>query len=420
MPTLIFGICLALGVSFVCSFIEAGLLSLTPSDVAALNQEAPREGKIWYTFKQNIGRPISVILLLNTSAHTIGAAVAGAKFGKLYGDHSLWVFSLVFTYVMLQYTEILPKTLGVRFRMFMARTVALPLDWSVRILSPVIRLIHWINRPFEKKTSQHASQGSDTISEITSLAAMARMSKEIGRRQERIIFSATHLAGITAQGVMIPVDQVMFLSTKNTIQEAFLMAHVDLHTRYPVMEGENLTDIVGYINFKELVYFMSTNPNNPSLSGIIRPLTFVQPETNASDLLKLFVDQHNHMVVVREDGGPALGIVTVEDVLEEFVGEIEDEFDRLPQYVHRLEGGVWLAGGGAAMDAISSQIGLPLGRPGELLNEWLSSRLPQGFTRGSAIREGKYEFAVRRIKRGKIFDAAISDMEPVRLHNPKK
>ncbi len=408
MLTLVLALALALGVSFVCSLFEAGLLSLTPANIADLMKENPRTGRIWLAFKENIGKPISVILLLNTSAHTIGASVAGAKFSELFGEPHLWAFSLVFTFLMLQYTEILPKTLGVRFRMLLARHGAAPLDWSVRIFNPLIRLIHLINRPFGARRGGGDDGRANPIDEITSLASMARMSNLIGSRQERIIFSATHLAGITARQVMIPMDHVMSLSTRNSIGEAFLMAHADLHTRYPVRDGKNPREIVGYVNFKELVYFMSTNPNNPTLAGIIRPLNFVDPATNAADLLRLFVDQHNHLVVVRDKGGENLGIVTIEDVIEEMVGEIEDEFDRLPQYVHSLAGGVWLAGGGTPMAELCRRLGAePMGE-GRNLGDWLAGEAGPGFKRGDAVKRGGFEFAVRRIKRGRIFDAAIT------------
>ena len=403
---------IALGVSFICSFVEAGLLSLTPANVAELTREDPAKGRIWVAFKENIGRPISVILILNTTAHTIGAAVAGAKFDELYGGEYLWLFSLFFTFLMLQYTEILPKTLGVRYRRLFARNAAIPLEWAVKLLSPLISFIHFVNRPFEKKGEQDGQEGeNNTIQEITSLASMARMTKLIGRHQEKIIFSATRLAGTTASQVMIPVGQVVFLSTNDTIHEAFLIAHQDLHTRYPVRNGEHPSQIMGYVNFKELVYFMSTNPNNPSLIGIIRPLLFVSPETSASDLLKLFVDQHNHMVVVRSASGENQGIVTVEDVIEELVGEIEDEFDRLPQYVHSLAGGVWLAGGGATMTEVGRSLGGTLdARPDETLGDWLAGALGPRFKRGDTIVRSGFEFSVRRIKRGRIFDTSITDI----------
>lgn len=407
MLTLIIALAIAFGVSFVCSFFEAGLLSLTPADVALLAKEDPVRGRIWTDFKTNIGRPISVILLLNTTAHTIGASVAGAKWSELFGVDYLWLFSVVFTFLMLQYTEILPKTLGVRFRLFLARKGGLPLRWAVTVLSPVIAAIHFINRPFEVKGGAGTP---DAISEIGSLAAMARMNNLIGSRQEKIIHSATRLNGISARQVMIPLEQVTILSSDTTIQEAFLIAHADLHTRYPVRDVHHPSRLVGYVNFKELVYFMSTNPNNPSFLGIVRPLNFIAPDTNASDLLKLFVDQHKHMVVVR-DGEECQGIVTVEDVIEELVGEIEDEFDRLPQYVHGLAGRVWLVGGGTPMRELSGHLGVDLGGEGASLGVWLADAIGKGFKPGDAVRRGRYEFAVRRIKRGRIFDASVTDLD---------
>lgn len=408
MATLITAMLMALGISFVCSFTEAGLLSLTPANIAELSKTDAKAGKIWTGFKADIGRPISVILLINTTAHTIGAAVAGAKWSELYGDDHLWLFTLAFTFLMLQYTEILPKTLGVRYRMLFAKNSAAPLDWAISALSPLITLIHWINRPFESAESTEDA-ASGTIQEIDSLASLARMNNVIGRKQEEIISSATHLSTITAQQVMIPLEEVTTFTSTNTIQEAFLLAHEDLHTRYPVRDNERPERLVGYVNFKELVYFMSTNPNNPSFLGIIRPLHFVPAETSASDLLKLFVDQHNHMVVVKTAGGENLGIVTIEDVVEELVGDIEDEFDRLPNYLHSLAGGVWMAGGGVAMTVLSDRIGENLGGNGQILSEWLTEQLGEDLSPGMTVRKGRYEIAVRRIKRGRIFDAAITD-----------
>ncbi|MCC8180857.1 MAG: CNNM domain-containing protein, partial [Planctomycetes bacterium] len=330
---------------------------------------------------------------------------------ELWGESYVWVFSLVFTYLMLQFTEILPKTLGVRYRQKMAKHGAYPLTWGVKLLAPFINLIRLINKPFEPAKKGREEGVGAVADEINALASAARMANQIGMHQEKIILTATHLAGISASQVMIPAAEVMSFTTKNTIQEAFLMAHTDLHTRYPVRDAEQPDRVVGYVNFKELVYFMSTNPNDPSLHGIVRPINSIRPDANANELLKMFVDQYNHMMVVQEPGGPALGIVTLEDVIEEMVGEIEDEFDRLPQYIHSLSSGVFLAGGGAELAQVASRIGESLpGEEGETIGGWLASKLGPHFNRGDFVRAGLYEIAVRRIKRGKIFDVAITDM----------
>ena len=114
--------------------MEAALLSLTPSQVANMATRHPSVGAVWRGFKNNIERPIAAILILNTAAHTIGASVAGSEFDDLFGDRWIWLFSLLFTFAMLQYTEILPKTLGVHFNETLALWIARPLSFAIWIL----------------------------------------------------------------------------------------------------------------------------------------------------------------------------------------------------------------------------------------------------------------------------------------------
>ena len=125
MIVLIISIGVALLVSALCSLLEAALLSLTPSQLAQIRQKNPGLGDVCRRLKHEIEKPIAVILVTNTAAHTIGAAVAGAQFDHLFGARWLGVFTLTFTLVMVQYTEILPKTLGVRFNSIVARAAAL-------------------------------------------------------------------------------------------------------------------------------------------------------------------------------------------------------------------------------------------------------------------------------------------------------
>jgi CBS domain containing-hemolysin-like protein len=134
MTVFLLSVLLALSISALCSLMEAALLSLSPSQVASISERWPRTGAIWQGFKANIERPIAAILILNTASHTVGASVAGAEFDQLFGNEWIWAFSLVFTFLMLQFTEILPKGVGVRYN----RQVAL---WIARPLSVLIQLI---------------------------------------------------------------------------------------------------------------------------------------------------------------------------------------------------------------------------------------------------------------------------------------
>lgn len=404
MVSLVLAVTIALLVSAVCSLLEATLLSLTPSQVADLSHRRPRLGAIWRRFKENIEKPIAVILLINTTAHTMGASIAGAEFDALYGDEWIAAFSLAFTFLMLQFTEILPKTLGVRYNREIAPFVGAPLAAMVRVLSPILQVVYWVNRPFEgRKREQEIAK---PLEEISTLASFARLSNQLGRHEERIIQGASRLSGVAIRDVMIPAEQVAVLSVEQSLQDAFLAAHLEAHTRFPVCEAGDPDRVLGYVNFKELVYSLHTNPLDASLRGIIRPVHFATPEASASDLLKSFVDEHVHIAIVRE-GDRTVGLVTLEDLVEELVGELEDEFDRLPRMVHALAGGVWMVGGGAPAAEVLGRLGLPAEGAQGTLSSWLLARVGTQPTPGAAHRADGYEFTVRRVRRGRIFEVSI-------------
>jgi putative hemolysin len=170
------------------------------------------------------------------------------------------------------------------------------------------------------------------------------------------------------------------------------------------------------VNFKEMIYFMSTNPADPSLNGIMRPVHFADPDGRASDLMRVFVDQHEHIAIVRGADGRSLGLVTLEDMMEELVGDLEDEFDRLPRYAHALSGGTWMFGGGVPMSEVSRTLGGRLGGPlaggGENLASWIESRLERVPTGGASVRVDGLEVTVRRARRGRVFEASVVEVGP--------
>ncbi len=406
MIVFVVSIAIALGISFICSLLEATLLSLTPAQVEELAARRPGAGATWRRFKAAIENPIAVILILNTAAHTIGASVAGSKFDELFGDEWILLFALLLTFVMLQFTEILPKTLGVRFNRSVAVWAAPPLRAAVFLLKPLLFVIHLINRPFEMKRAQGSRAA--TIEEISALAGLAHLTQEISKQQEQIIKAATRLSRLHVRDVLIPVEEVSFLSASQSIQEALIAAHADAHTRYPVCEQNDPNRVVGYVNFKELVYFMRTNPQEPSLQGIIRPLHSTLPQASAAELLKVFVEQHIHIALVRGESGETLGLVSLEDLLEELVGDLQDEFDYVPHMLHALSGGVWMVGGGLPIAELAQKLSLALADAKGSVTAWLTARLGRPAKVGDAYREAGAEFTVRRTRRGKVFEVTVS------------
>ena len=411
---LISGALIAFSASFLCSLMEAAMLSLSPGELASLEKLKPKIGNIIRGFKEQIELPVTVILTLNTIAHTVGATIVGAETALLFGEKYIGITSGIFTYLMLQFTEIIPKSLGVHYNIKIVELTALPLRFFIVILRPVINLLRYVNKPFEKKRTDNHSA---TLDEIIALAGYAQVSKEISTNQANIIKGVTLLSRKTAKNLMIPADQITFLSNSQTLSEAIITAHLDPHTRFPVIEGNDLNKVLGYVNFKELVYRMRTNPADPTLGGIIRPVKIVNEDTPCQQLLKVFVDEHEHMALVQDTNKNTIGLITLEDIVEELVGEIEDEFDKVPKNVHMLSQGVWIVGGGVSMCSLSEKLSIPSLSCDLNMSDWIIKQIGHMPAVDERIKTEGHEFNVRRIRRGKVFEVLIT---PESISAPRK
>jgi magnesium and cobalt exporter, CNNM family len=404
MYLFIFSVAFALIVSFFCSLSEATVLSLTPGEVADLTQKHRRTGKIWETFKSALDRPITVILILNTTAHTLGATVAGAQVEKIWHGKGIFLFSLLFTLMILFMTEILPKTLGVEYRKTLSLFIAPPLNFLVNLFRPLISVARFISHPFKKSKRSTAAM---PLEELRALAAYARLSNLIGSYQEKIIHEASRLSQKTAGQIMIPADEIIYFNDDKSMEDMIIRAHLDPHTRFPIISENDINKILGYINFKELLFLAKNNPHNPSIAGIIRPVKFISPDTSLTGLLRSFIEEHIHMAIVQDRSGKTLGLITLEDIIEEFLGDIEDEFDRLPKMYHPLAGGAWMVGGGVLWWDLAKQLGKPFESFDGTLSAWLLNRAQKSLKSGDCVTYMGMDFLVRRIRRGKIFEVTI-------------
>lgn len=403
MALFIAAVSFALIVSFFCSLSEATVLSLTPGEVAKIRERHPRIGKIWSLFKKAIDRPIVVILVLNTIAHTIGATIAGAEFEKIWEGKGIIWFSLAFTLAILFFTEIVPKTLGVEHRRRLALFMAYPLEYLIIFLKPFVTVARWVSRPLTRRKSP---EKTIAIEELRALAAYARLSKEIGTYQERIITEASQLSEKDAEEIMIPAEEIIYFEAEKNLEELITRAHLDPHTRFPIVKDNDVNQILGYVNFKELLFLAKNNPQNPSLLGIIRPVRFIAPQIRLTKLIRIFIEEHIHIAIVQDEAGQTMGLVTLEDIIEEFLGDIEDEFDRLPKMTHLLSGGTYMVGGGVYWRDLVRKIP-EIDTYSGTLSDWLLSELDETPKTGQRITHKHFDFIIRRMRRGKIFEVTI-------------
>ena len=317
----------ALVVSFLCSIFESVLLSISPARVAGLVDSGKRSGRLLQQFKSNIDVPIAAILIVNTIAHTIGATIAGASYVDVFSEDSLWIFSLVFTLAVLLLTEIIPKTLGVTFSARLATPVAHAIHYLTRALNPLVWVASRISRAL--RGSHEASVTS--IEEIRLMTAIGRNEGVLGARTAGIIESATRLHQFDAADVLLPRSRVVMLSAGQTREEVLQIVRESGHSRFPFTATGQADDISGVVLAKELLFAIHDHEGTVSWSDIVRETLFVPETMPLNQLLQAFRNARKHIAVVVDEYGGTQGIVTLEDVLEELVGEIHDESDSLPQ-----------------------------------------------------------------------------------------
>lgn len=406
---LIISVCIACGVSMLCSLMEAALLSLSPSQLAKIRRRSVNIGKLCQKMKHEIDRPIAFILILNTAAHTIGAAVAGAAFDHIFGQSWLWVFTLGLTLIMVQYTEILPKTLGVRFNENIMFFTAPILDKCIIIFYPLILLVHFINRPFEKGKKKN---NSNTADEISALAALARSTQQINLQQERIIRVVPQLSELTVEEVMLPLENVAFIQSNQSISDAITFTTKDFHTRYPVCEENNTDSVLGYVNFKELVASNRTNPEKSKITDLIRPILFVTVDDCLDDVLQKFSSHYCHMAIARDEHGKVKGMLTLEDIIEELIGDLDDEFDPLPRTFYSPSEGYYVVGGGTPMTILAREAMLDIPHKREPLALWFEDEYDKPLKVGITYQFNNAEFYVRKIRRGRVLEFNVRRLSP--------
>lgn len=313
----------AIVVSFLCSLTEATLLSLNSVKIETEKQKGFYYAIVLDKLKGNINRPIAAILILNTVAHTGGATIAGSAFDQIYGDKWIWVFSVMFTIIILFGTEILPKAIGVANSEALSKYIAVPLNITIKVLYPIIYISDLFNRIILKKKDKTARY---SLEDIQTIARVAQFENIINKDQEDIIIKTSNLKTRKIDEVMLPVSEVVCFPETINVNDIFDLAEKHLHTRYPVSRTDSPQDIFGYLNFKEVALHRDKLTAD-SLQKLIRPILFVSKNQSIIQVLKDLNTKGYHLAIVENEIGEFVGLVTLEDIVEEIVGDIADEFD---------------------------------------------------------------------------------------------
>jgi CBS domain containing-hemolysin-like protein len=323
MGLLVLYVALAIGVSFLCSMMEAVLLSVTPSYVAALEREGSAVGERIHQFKENIDRPLAAILSLNTIAHTVGAAGVGAQAAIVFGEAYTGIVAAVLTLLILVLSEIIPKTLGAVYWRTLTPSVVRLLTVTIIAMWPLVKLSQGI-------THLLSAEEDETAFSREEFTAMAELGEEEGvfeEKESRILRNLFRFNSLRVKDVMTPRTVIFNLPEETTIGDVVEEHDEFRFSRIPVYDDDP-DDITGYVLKDEMLLRAAQEEFDVSLAEISRDILVVHETLPLPDLLERLLDRLEHIALVVDEYGGVAGVVTMEDVVETLLGlEIVDEAD---------------------------------------------------------------------------------------------
>jgi len=333
--TLLLWAALSIGFSFLCSILEAVLLSVTPSFVTQQLQSGSTTGKLLNEYKEDIDKPLAAILTLNTIAHTVGAMGVGAVAGKLYGGQYLmespfpisWetIIAVVMTLLILFASEIIPKTIGANNWRSLSGFTTRTLKFLLFILAPLVWVSTFITKSFKKDKNKSVLSRSD----FAAMTQLGESSGAISDEESEIIGNLLNFEKMTVRDIMTPRSVAYMLEEKMTISDFKKNTPSKTYSRIPVYKDDK-DNITGVVLKDDILLCIIEEGNNQEIKDLMLDVIFVIDSMPLPELFKNLTKEKQHLFVVKDEFGTVVGLVTMEDMFETLLGqEIVDESDKV-------------------------------------------------------------------------------------------
>jgi len=313
---------IAIGISFLCSVLEAVLLSVTPSFVEQNLAKNPISGTVLAKVKAHLDESLSSILILNTFAHTMGAAGVGAQAIRIFGEQWETLIAVLLTLAILYLSEIIPKTLGAKFWRILATPSAYVIAWLVKLVYPLVWMSTRLTRLFKQ-----AKENEITREEIIALASLGHKDGTLFSQENEYLSNMLRLRELRTGQVFTPRTVVHMLHQDITVTEALNHEKTRQFTRMPIY-GNSIDDMKGMVIKGDLYQAERSGHGDKAIINFAKSLPRISGKLPVQQLLDMFIKNHMHLYLVEDEYGQTSGIVTLEDAIETLLGrEIVDESD---------------------------------------------------------------------------------------------
>lgn len=336
MTLLLIYLIIAIGISFLCSILEATLLSITPSYVEELSSNRSASSRLITRVTDRLDESLSSILILNTFAHTMGAAGVGSQALQVFGPEWETLIAVILTLVILYFSEIIPKTLGATFWRVLAVPSAFTIYWLVKLVYPLV----WIATRMTKLFT-NGKKNEITREEIIALASLGYKGGALVSQENEYLENLLKLREVRTEDILTPRTVVHILDENLSVKDALDHPNALQFTRIPTY-ADNSDNITGKVIRIDLYEAERQGRGEDSISNFAREVIRVPNTLPVQNLLDLFIKHRMHLFIVVDEYGQTAGIVTLEDAIETLLGrEIVDESDtvvdmqKLARHKHR-------------------------------------------------------------------------------------
>jgi len=321
MTLLFIYLTIAIGVSFLCSILEAVLLSVTPGYVQSVSSKSPGSGKVLVRVKERLDESISSILILNTFAHTMGAAGVGSQAAHVFGAKWETLIAVLLTLAILYFSEIIPKTLGATFWRPLAIPSAHVIVWLVKLVYPLVWLSGLITRLFSHNADNNVSRD-----EIIALASLGHKLGSLGKHENEYLANALSLREIKTQQIYTPRSVVHSLSEVTTVSHALDNEKTRQFSRIPIYDESGTSQHM--VLSRDLYEAERQGQGDSPIKQFAKAIHRVSEDLPVQQLLQRFLKQNAHIFIVEDSFGQDEGVISLEDAIETLLGsEIVDESD---------------------------------------------------------------------------------------------
>lgn len=393
MVTLFWVVGTALAISFLCSILEAVLLSVTHSFAGVMKERDPRAGAWLAAMQRRIDEPIAAILTLNTIAHTVGAALGGALALSAFGDRWIALFSALLTLAILLFSEILPKTIGATYWQALARPTTYVLRGMIVVMKPIIVPLSLFNRLI----TPAGRRPTVSRAELEILAEIGRREGTLEEDEWKVVSNVIRLDEVTLAEIMTPRTDMVAVSLDASVEEGMTVMLEKGHLRLPVYEG-SLDHIVGILLARDL--WQAHRSGVTEIRHVARPPFFAPASKAVDDLIPEMRRRRNKMAIVLDEFGGTAGLVTLEDLIEEIIGEIQDEHEAdEPEDFYQLSEGLVRVWGGVPVRDASDRLGLRLPDDRhDTIGGWIFGVLGRVGEEGDVVEVEGGEFRITRMR----------------------